>query len=273
MKNSDNYKIKYQAYINKSADVAEICQPLRQHFDITSFVYQKNFNDGSDIRLTNQPAWLEHFINQDYYKISGFEKSPEHYQSGHVIWAHLTHHQLILENARQFNIDHGMTLINKTEDGCEFVFFGTTPDNDHLVNFYLNNIYLLQRFLIYFKEKAAPILSQLSNQRIYIPNKYNDVVSHEYGIPNLSDDFKEQFIRSTKISKYLLDDTTLSSRELDCVRLLMQGKTAKEIGKQLFISPRTVDTHLIHLKEKLKCRTKSQLMSKLAEVISIRAME
>lgn len=35
----------------------------------------------------------------------------------------------------------------------------------------------------------------------------------------------------------------LSAREFQCVELLLQGFTAKEIAKRLFLSPRTVETH------------------------------
>lgn len=253
----------YRTFTNQSANINEICRPLQQHFNITSFVYHKNFNDGSEIRLTNQPDWVEHFYNSQYYKLSGFEKHPENYSTGHVIWAHLTHHQPILNAARQFNIDHGITLINKTSDGCEFIFFGTTPSNSHLVNFYLNNIELLQRFFIYFKDKAEPIFSDLKSQRLYIPNKYQTIDSNELGIPNEQDNIRRDFINSIKINKIVLDGAILSAREIDCARLVVQGKTSKEIANLLFISPRTVESHINHLKDKLFCRIKSELIAKL----------
>jgi len=50
-------------------------------------------------------------------------------------------------------------------------------------------------------------------------------------------------------------------RELDCLKLLAQGRTMKEIGKMLGgISPRTVETHLIRVKDKLGCNRKSEIL-------------
>jgi len=77
-----------------------------------------------------------------------------------VVWSHLSHHQPILNEARCFNIDHGLTLIQKTTDGCEFYFLGTTPNKPYVTNLLLNNIDTLQRFIIYFKEQAAALIKK-----------------------------------------------------------------------------------------------------------------
>jgi DNA-binding NarL/FixJ family response regulator len=52
----------------------------------------------------------------------------------------------------------------------------------------------------------------------------------------------------------------LSERERDIVQLLALGYTNQEIGKQLFISVRTVDTHRAHIMRKLKLDTRAQLV-------------
>jgi two-component system NarL family response regulator len=51
----------------------------------------------------------------------------------------------------------------------------------------------------------------------------------------------------------------LQGRELDVLRLVVQGKTDNEIGKELFISPRTVQNHLTSIREKTGLRRRSEL--------------
>jgi len=51
----------------------------------------------------------------------------------------------------------------------------------------------------------------------------------------------------------------LQGRELDVMRLVVQGKTDNEIGKELFISPRTVQNHLTRIREKTGLRRRSEL--------------
>jgi DNA-binding NarL/FixJ family response regulator len=55
-----------------------------------------------------------------------------------------------------------------------------------------------------------------------------------------------------------LDD--LSARERDVLQLLALGYTNQEIGKNLFISVRTVDTHRAHILRKLRLGTRAELV-------------
>jgi DNA-binding NarL/FixJ family response regulator len=52
----------------------------------------------------------------------------------------------------------------------------------------------------------------------------------------------------------------LSDRERDVLHLLALGHTNQEIGRQLFISVRTVDTHRAHIMRKLQLETKAELV-------------
>jgi DNA-binding NarL/FixJ family response regulator len=52
----------------------------------------------------------------------------------------------------------------------------------------------------------------------------------------------------------------LSDRERDVLQLLALGYTNQEIGKQLFISVRTVDTHRAHIMMKLELGSRSELV-------------
>jgi DNA-binding CsgD family transcriptional regulator len=52
----------------------------------------------------------------------------------------------------------------------------------------------------------------------------------------------------------------LTPRELDVARLAARGHTAAEIGRQLYIGTRTVETHLAHTCAKLGCRSKRELV-------------
>lgn len=50
----------------------------------------------------------------------------------------------------------------------------------------------------------------------------------------------------------------LSPREMDVLRLIMSGHTDKEIAETLFISPRTVTTHVTHILNKLGANTRTE---------------
>ena len=52
----------------------------------------------------------------------------------------------------------------------------------------------------------------------------------------------------------------LSERERDVLYLLALGYTNQEVGKKLFISARTVDTHRAHIMQKLRLSTRAELV-------------
>jgi DNA-binding NarL/FixJ family response regulator len=58
----------------------------------------------------------------------------------------------------------------------------------------------------------------------------------------------------------------LSPRERQVARLAIAGLTAREIGEQLFISARTVETHLANVYAKLGVRSKIELVGRASEL-------
>jgi len=56
------------------------------------------------------------------------------------------------------------------------------------------------------------------------------------------------------------DSSVLSQREIECLQQVVLGKTAKEIAFYFQISPRTVETHLTNIKNKLNCSRKSEMI-------------
>jgi two-component system response regulator NreC len=52
----------------------------------------------------------------------------------------------------------------------------------------------------------------------------------------------------------------LSEREVEVLRLIALGHTNHEIGEQLFLSTRTVETHRSHIQQKLRRTTRAELV-------------
>jgi DNA-binding NarL/FixJ family response regulator len=58
----------------------------------------------------------------------------------------------------------------------------------------------------------------------------------------------------------------LTSRELEIAQLVATGLTNKQIAEHLFLSPRTVETHLMHLFAKLDVSTRAAVAPALSRL-------
>ena len=58
----------------------------------------------------------------------------------------------------------------------------------------------------------------------------------------------------------------LSRRELEVLRLVAVGRTNREIARDLFLSPRTVDMHVRNILRKLDCRSRGEASHKAGEL-------
>lgn len=59
----------------------------------------------------------------------------------------------------------------------------------------------------------------------------------------------------------------LTGRELDVAVLILQGKTYAEIGETIFVSPRTVEHHVSHIKRRLSVTSRSDMIAKLRLIV------
>jgi DNA-binding NarL/FixJ family response regulator len=70
-------------------------------------------------------------------------------------------------------------------------------------------------------------------------------------------DFEESPVSSSAASK-------LSPAELRVARLVADGLTNRQIGERLYVSPRTVDTHVAHMFAKLNVSSRVRLALAIA---------
>lgn len=55
----------------------------------------------------------------------------------------------------------------------------------------------------------------------------------------------------------------LSAREIEVARLVLEGRTYAEIGRTIFISPRTAEHHIARIRRRLGASTRSELLARL----------
>jgi DNA-binding NarL/FixJ family response regulator len=59
--------------------------------------------------------------------------------------------------------------------------------------------------------------------------------------------------------------SVLSEREVEVGRLVLAGRTHREIGAQLFVSPKTVEHHVARMRTRLGVATRAEFVAALRE--------
>jgi len=234
--------------LTSSVDVKEITQPLKSH-RINYFNWLRCYHDSSCTILVNDAGWHKHFSS---LKLSG-SFSLYDLKQGAYLWEDVINPEICAIARNSFNIDNLFQLIFPKQNYIDIFSFGSERQQSGMVSFYFNHVDLLQNFIASFQEKASALFKQSDQNRIRIPSQMIERTNYNYIAPHNKN---SQASKNKKPSS----PTPFSLRETQCLKLLANGRTAKEIARTLSISPRTVESYINQAKRKTGTTFKSQLI-------------
>lgn len=115
--------------------------------------------------------------------------------------------------------------------------------------------------IFYYGDKVRLVLTLISDSTDR--ETLESIKSIYYKLYDSNEAATAKFLQHFKFSADVAGEIT--PRELDCILSFIKRNSLKEVAKDLGITRRTVEEHLKHVKEKLKCYTSSQLMHILAK--------
>lgn len=266
--------LKRHPIFNNTEDIQRLCRPLEK-LNITYFCHVKINAQGDFSCLGNNPKFLEHYLANEYYN-SDIHLTNIENLGHHILWDLIevkARTARMNELAYENGLKHTFTIVKTRQDEKNFYHFSTL--NKEIINkIYLNNYDLLEIFIRYFDEQLSNSTELKESYNFRHPIDYefgsfslaNNMDDTQFKIKELLNFFNTSLPQQSEINSSLLRykiASLLSRREIDVVSCLLQGKTAKETAENLFISDRTVETHLENIKVKCNCRTKLELISKL----------
>jgi DNA-binding NarL/FixJ family response regulator len=92
-----------------------------------------------------------------------------------------------------------------------------------------------------------------------------DVYDVYNNIPYISPQISNKLIEKLDEKGEIGAKNSLSAREIDIIKLVISGKTSREIGEQLFISSKTVDAHKNNIFKKLNVHNTASMTKKVIE--------
>lgn len=244
--------------------VVNICQPLNDAFNIDYFTYiHINKKSHNRVLLTTKPEWVMFFYKNQYHYHPIIVRSEFFQKNGYYIWNDYQEETPFSKGEQYFQILSGITIVNSNDQDANIYCFGSAKEANRKDPFYyLNIIEALERFIIYFHDKARKLIHSSNQKAIYIPptfnvDQYNDTVKKI----NLDEFLNIKHIKRFYIRDMpLLQNTYLTQKEAECALHYLNGKNARETADTLYCSSRTVEIHIENIKRKLQCDTKLQLI-------------
>ncbi len=173
-----------------------------------------------------------------------------------------------IESAACWKIFHRLYIVERYPGYFTAYGFGVIKETTSIFNFYLNAIPILRDFIKYYEYHASELIEYTKqNNRIIMPYYSEKKIRNCERFEEMLNISKLDF--SIEAEKNIsFDGKSMTSRELECLRLVSQGYTMKNIARKLEISHRTVEQHLRNIKDKLGLNTKNQLVEIWHEIIN-----
>ena len=259
-------KLRHHPTLIRSHDLIDLCKPLT-HLGITTFSHLKVSQGNQLTVLCNHPRSLANYVQKKYYEADPCVniKLETTDMGQYLVWDAVEcrgRTEEMLADSASLDYRHVFTIIKKEGDVSHFYHFGTHMINPSIHLIYINNLDLLDRFITYFNTQVNQSKTLLNAYDIVLnANQKTSCVS--LGEKNtLLDNFQDR--RLMCLQGMLSKDTPqLTLKEIQCIELLVNRMTAKEIAKKVGLSFRTIEDRINVLKDKFDVSTKAELLAKL----------
>ncbi len=249
-------------------EMNRIAEPLFNHSEINLFYYLRYYDNNELLSLTTYSDWNQAVIEAGKFtrrkkllEIMDKKDSRLNYLNNTFYYSLKRANPQADELAKTYGIGSKFALINKQNEFIECFCFASRTMKD-LTQFYFSHWDCLTTFKHYFLDKAKSLIEEAEKTKISLAPYLTPITNiNETDPPALHGDHLHQVLQPRHY--HILHQgkrTIITAREFHCLKHLAQGRTLKETGKILEISPRTAEDYLNRLKNKLAIYTKSQLI-------------
>lgn len=245
--------------------IKSACSDVFSYFGLNQFFYYKITNDGRLALLDSNIAWSEYFSSEKYYLNDPFLRHPNNFHNElYLLKDDVQNLELrkILSSAKEkFERCFTLILMKKNQKAIEaFGFSSNTPSEKNLSKI-LSELPLLKLFIKKFRYEQQFLFSKLDDNQI----DFSDLIGSSLfniseGNPNKKTE-KQRFLERLGIA-----DPFLNADEIRVIKLLIEGCSAGQIGKELFRSKRTIEHRIEKIKGKFDCHSKFELIRKAREL-------
>lgn len=240
---------------------SEICRPIFQSTPINYIGLAKIYQDGSRSYLISNANWGEILLQNDYHLAGTEDALLKQYDNSYYPWRLSNMFSLNKQTENLFrdcvthNYGNGITLVEHGKEFVEFIHICANSGNEKVDDYLIHHIDSLWNFVLYIRES---IFQHQDLKKAY-------EVRYHYHLPFNTNHHENDF--DFKPTQYHLggkfDQIYFTPREIECLILLCQHKTAKEQAIMLGLSYRTIESYFEKIKLKTGYLSQSELIFEL----------
>ena len=250
--------------IKNSNKIKLITRPLSDILGVKYFHYGKVNENGEHFFITNNIGVNEYWWSLQEFNQNPYVVHPKHMHS--CVSLPKTQDSPLCQKTmnyahKELHLNHMAVFTKKNNGYYETFTFGSDISDHHIYELYMNERNLLMKYMDYFKCEAETMIHQLEDN----PVDMLDYLGPKFYKPDFTiisgakKSAKRKFLQRIGSLIQGVGHVKLTNRELDCLRLYFQGKTAKETGEILQLSTRTIEHYFENIKMKLCCNSKKDL--------------
>lgn len=142
-----------------STEVAALCAPLNS-IGVTMFSALINYADGTQVNLSNKSQWLHDYYSLKLFESSLFDSEPSQYNTGYYLWPSQSNLPIFRHGLLQFDSAYGVTICHRKKEYTAFYFFSGSSKNPGLMQFFINHMDFLERFICHFMNQGKVVIAQ-----------------------------------------------------------------------------------------------------------------
>lgn len=229
-----------------SSQVQEASHNFLKVHGLNYFQYLRCYKDGSVSLLVTDPSLFLRMVHLDTPLIfSSFKEEHSKQQSYWFSWDEELPHELVKLVKHDRNWHHGLTLVKREKDYYDMIAVAMPEERNNAHSYYINRISAIEHFMTHFQNHAPNIFKCITKSAILLPEVNRDL------------NYQNLCLKSK--SRLPFGDSYLTSQELKCLKLKLEGNSYKEIANSCQLSPRTVETYLNRIKIRSGINDKSHL--------------
>lgn len=253
----ENVSCKHQKKIQSLID------PLASIYNVNAHAYYRIDSQGFLTLLCNFPEISKFYFANNLHLNNPFLKHPDLINPGFLLASGIEDDSFqeaqskVEENHQLHNL---LLIFQKEGDTLHAHGFATTQQKN-ITNLYLNHMDRFRLYCDFFRKETLSLLRPINYAKI-VGKSFYEKCDPRKDLETQRKHFHWMNSKNDPLNLF----KPLTDREIDCLKLLLEGLSASQISEHLSITTRTAEHHIDHIKDKLLCTTKSEIFSFVANL-------